>query len=578
MSAKRAITEIPNVITTELDMASPPEMMRLFRQTDSQIFTGYDTYAGMLDDVIIDKLTVLSERCAKTLTAKNGCVVMGGAGTSGRLSMFVTRACNHLMNSDVPNERAKFRYLMAGGDVALIRAFEGAEDDAALGARELKQITEGCDDVFYVGITCGMSAPYVAGQLEAVANGIVPGHGVLLAFNPTELARRLKVDGWNMTFGDVVDHISDCDNMTIVNPILGPEPVTGSTRMKSGTGTRIVLETIYRPAIALAQGRIAAVDLRATVVKILLAYRDTLADFYLANMKIAELVAMGGDALRGNGHIYYLGTGGVDAAGRPDEKISDAGIIGLIDASECPPTYGASFDDVRGFLLGGWRAMFPFDDKDLTDNGKYYHISFEEFAEEIAPTLSTNDLCVFLDDCAEQRALMAQAKARGAKIAQVTFDGVAAASPDADLKIMLSAGRDELCGMSLVGLQIKLLANALTTGAFVLKGKVYGNRMIDLKISNNKLFHRTVGIVVDLMHVGEDAATDAVLRAVFETDTLTAAEKETTISDIIDRSQQVSKVVPKALLIASGRFDYAGAAKALDENPMVRAVLASVSK
>ncbi len=100
---------------------------------------------------------------------------------------------------------------------------------------------------------------------------------------------------------------------------------------------------------------------------------------------------------------------------------------------------------------------------------------------------------------------------------------------------------------------LKLTLNAITTGAHVLAGKVYGNRMIDLRISNNKLFHRTISIISDLIGVSAEEALEALLKSIFQTDELTEAEREAPISACIEAAKNVEKVVPKALLIATGQ-------------------------
>jgi len=120
---------------------------------------------------------------------------------------------------------------------------------------------------------------------------------------------------------------------------------------------------------------------------------------------------------------------------------------------------------------------------------------------------------------------------------------------------------------------VKLVLNAITTGAHVLAGKVFSNRMVDLRISNNKLFHRTVSIITDLIGVSAEEAHEALLKAVFQTDELTDAEREAPISACIEAARDVEKVVPKALLIATGRFTYQAATEALKRNPIVRSVI-----
>lgn len=332
-----------------------------------------------------------------------------------------------------------------------------------------------------------------------------------------------------------------------------------------------------RPAIGLAQGWLEDSELEGAVITMLADYREVMSDFYFNTERLGQLVDWGGAALRSGGRIMYVGGGGTAADGTPDENVSDAGLIGLVDASECPPTYGATFDDVRGFVCGGWKGMFPFGGPDLTEHGKHYRIAVTDFEKEMLPTLTENDLVVFLGKFPGRCMLTAKVAEKTSKTCVVTWhedEGPSCASV-CGLLIEL-AGEGELCGSGLIEIQVKLLANALTTGAHVLKGKVFGNRMVDLKISNNKLYHRTVGIVSDLMGVGESEATTAVLRAVFEKDELSAEDRATAIVDVIERAKSVVKVVPKALLLATGKFTYGGACKALDENPMVRTVLASV--
>ena len=168
------------------------------------------------------------------------------------------------------------------------------QDDPHLGIRELKAVTDGAPRSMLVGITCGISAAYVLGQIEhgmatdrcvvplvvarraALAEGGLSHrlllHGssmatVLMGFNPPELARNMPVDGWDKTCRgacprfcctacDGTDSVhaltactdvalalqraSDKDNI-LLTPVVGPEPITGSTRMKGGTATKILL-------------------------------------------------------------------------------------------------------------------------------------------------------------------------------------------------------------------------------------------------------------------------------------------------------------------------------------------------
>jgi hypothetical protein len=147
-------------------------------------------------------------------------------------------------------------------------------------------------------------------------------------------------------------------------------------------------------------------------------------------------------------------------------------------------------------------------------------------------------------------------------------------APDG-LSIRLPIAPHAVLGWGPLQLGVKLVLNALTTGGHVLAGKVFGNRMVDLRISNNKLFHRTVGIIGDLIHVGPEEAAEALLRSVFQTDSLTEAQRNAPISECIEKAKAVDKVVPKALLMATGKFTYGEASDALARNPVVRGLLAA---
>lgn len=563
MTTRRSITETPNFLTSDIDLASPLEIVRILRQADGQLFSGYLKYAGMFDAETFDTLERLARRTAAALRRPDGRVILSGAGTSGRLAMVGARVFNRALGC--PPDAPVFRYLMAGGDPALIQAQEGAEDSATQGVADLEAAAGGAGDVIFVGTTCGFSAPYIGGQIDACL-GRDDRHAVLLGFNPVELARCTLVEGWDKTFLEIAQAMQAHGNADILNPVLGPEPVTGSTRMKSGSATKILLEVLFLTSIALAQGRIADAGLRRTIIAGLLAYEDASRSVFLRAEAIGRLVEAGGATLRAHGRICYLGDASGTAGG------GDTGILGLIDASECPPTFGARFEDVRGFLLNGWRGLFPDGSVDLSARDAHYRISLDDFRRDKLPGLGANDLCVTVGDFAGRDELLAGAKARGAVTAAISWAGGCAA----DIPIVLEAEPHPLLGDGPLELQVKLVLNALTTGAHILAGKVFGNRMVDLRISNNKLFHRTVGIIGDLMRVDHDRAVESLLCAVFETDSLTDAQRETPISECIERAKNVDKVVPKALLLASGRFTCAQAAKALERNPIVRSLLADL--
>jgi N-acetylmuramic acid 6-phosphate (MurNAc-6-P) etherase len=453
-------------------------------------------------------------------------------------------------------------------------------------------------------------------------SGKVKGHAVLLGFNPVELARNTPIEGWPTNFQETAQKIAEIERVngaaTLLAPIVGPEPITGSTRMKSGSATKIVLEAMFEAAGAVDAQGADELDEDLTgalehVVRILLAeYENATRDAYGPIESIAKLIEAGGETLRRKGHIYYIGATGaetvesgcgpscdhdhehetaeVDEEGHehshhPTLLRSEAGILGLIDASECPPTYGAAFEDVRGFLHGGWPALLPGAEVDLSRRGTHYQIGLEDFRSQKLGGLQVTDLVVALGNFPDRDALLSAARAKGAHTSAVVLAQAGGDAVECDILVELkpnltsiNADHDDENGSTEllsgpIQLAFKLVLNALTTGAHILTGKVYGNRMVDLRISNNKLFHRTVGIISDLMKVDQDRATEALLRSVYETDSLTEAQTTLPIRDHIETAKSVDKVVPKALFMATGQFSYKEATAALAENPVVRTAI-----
>jgi len=120
--------------------------------------------------------------------------------------------------------------------------------------------------------------------------------------------------------------------------------------------------------------------------------------------------------------------------------------------------------------------------------------------------------------------------------------------------------------------------NALTTGAHILCGKVYQNRMVDLRISNNKLYYRTLGIIQHITGVSAEQARRCLLRAIFQTARLTPAMLHATPSRCVEAATNATKVVPKALVMAGGRVSYAEADRMIRREPIVRAAIEKLKK
>lgn len=596
VSQAQSITEMPNDLTRDIDIADAGGIVDLLCRTDAEMFHGWESYQGLAASEIRERIAEVIEHVEPLIRdGANGAIVISGAGTSGRLAMFAARTFNRLM-ADVGKSQV-FRYLIAGGDRALIKAQEGAEDNPGQAVEDLQATIQGASHVAYIGVTCGMSAPYIAGQLDYTldqANMI----SVLLGFNPIDLARNTPIEGWKKTFLDVARRVEASSQSVVLNPVIGPEPIAGSTRMKGGSATKLLLELIFSLAIlrtadsrtldALHPELRVNAPLPELLDRLIQHYDEARIATYRERDGIAQLVQIASEALKAKAHIYYLGR-------------DVYGTLGTIDASECPPTFGADFEDVRGFIDQGWLGLLG-PGKDLGHIGPAYRISLEEFEKEKLPYLAECDLVIGLgtpDDLAFLGPLLTRAQQAGARTGALvlgTAQARAAAAEEAapqepeELPSALAKRLDTIVAPAIVPsgfihgynmlaeFATKLILNAITTGAHVISGKVYQNRMIDLKISNTKLYHRTIKIISTIMGVSEKVARDSLLRAIYETDVIDSGQARASISRHVETATGKEKVVPKALLIATGKFTYEGASNALRKDPVVRNVVTKTLK
>ncbi|MBV9109157.1 MAG: N-acetylmuramic acid 6-phosphate etherase [Gemmatimonadetes bacterium] len=229
------LTEQRNPATTDIDRLSALEVVRVINDEDHGIAPAVGT---QLEQVA--RAVELAEEAFRS----GGRLIYVGAGTSGRLGV--------LDASEMPptygTDPRMVQGIIAGGREALTNAVEGAEDSREAGGRAVDEMeVDGRDFVF--GIAASGTTPYVHGALtRAKQRGSKT--GFLLCTYPQE---------WMLEVYDVV-----------IAPLVGPEVVTGSTRMKAGTATKLVLNMISTGAM-IRLGKVFGnlmVDLRATNQKL----------------------------------------------------------------------------------------------------------------------------------------------------------------------------------------------------------------------------------------------------------------------------------------------------------------------
>ena len=231
---ERLTTEQQNPASANVDELESLQIVQLMNREDRKVA---DAVAA--EDAKIAQAVELIVNAIK----HGGRLIYMGAGTSGRLGVLDASECPPTFNTDPEMVVG----LIAGGHGALVRSIEGAEDFPEYGARDLVEIKLTAKDVV-VGIATSGRTPYVIGGIQ-YANELGC-HTIGLACNrESELESVAKVT---------------------ICPVVGPEIVSGSTRMKAGTATKLVLNTLTT-ATMIRLGKTYGnlmVDLRATNSKL----------------------------------------------------------------------------------------------------------------------------------------------------------------------------------------------------------------------------------------------------------------------------------------------------------------------
>ena len=205
---KKIATEQRNPNTMNIDTLSTLDMVKLINQEDHRVAEA----VAEVTDKIAQAIDVIADRLSK-----GGRLIYCGAGTSGRLGILDAVECPPTYSTEPEMVQA----LMAGGYPAIFKAVEGAEDSKELGVQDMKGINFAAGDVL-VGIAASGRTPYVLGCME--------------------YAKELGAPTVSVTCcpGSVLDNFADIG----IAPCPGPEVITGSTRMKSGTAQKMVLNML----------------------------------------------------------------------------------------------------------------------------------------------------------------------------------------------------------------------------------------------------------------------------------------------------------------------------------------------
>nr|XP_034369777.1 glucokinase regulatory protein isoform X2 [Arvicanthis niloticus] len=380
------ITEKSNPLTRNLDKADAEKIVQLLGQCDAEIFQEegqiMPTYQRLYSESILTTMLQVAAKVQEVLKEPDGgLVVLSGGGTSGRMAFLMSVSFNQLMKG--LGQKPLYTYLIAGGDRSVVASREQTEDSALHGIEELKKVAAGKKRVVVIGISVGLSAPFVAGQMDYCMDNTDVFLPVLVGFNPVSMARSDPIEDWKSTFRQVAERMQKMQEKQeafVLNPAIGPEGLSGSSRMKGGSATKILLETLLLAAHkTVDQG---VVSSQRCLLEILRTFERAHQVTYSQSSKIATLTKQVSISLEKKGRVHLVGW-------------QTLGIIAIMDGVECIHTFGADFQDIRGFLIGDHSDMFNQKDE-LTNQGPQFTFSQDDFLTSILPSLKEIDTVVFI--------------------------------------------------------------------------------------------------------------------------------------------------------------------------------------
>jgi N-acetylmuramic acid 6-phosphate etherase len=213
--------------------------------------------------------------------------------------------------------------------------------------------------------------------------------------------------------------------------------------------------------------------------------------------QIENLVTIIAEKLSLGGRLFYIGAG-------------TSGRLGILDASECPPTFGVEDNLVIGLIAGGDKAIRKAVEnaEDSTNQGwrdlQVYNISKKDIVIGIAASGTTPYVVSTLKIANEHHI----------STGCITMNVGSPLALVAKYPIVAVVGPEFVTGSSRMkaGTAQKLILNMITTTTMILLGKVKGNKMVDMQLSNNKLVHRGTKMIMDSLQIDESLAHKLLLK------------------------------------------------------------------
>ena len=214
---------------------------------------------------------------------------------------------------------------------------------------------------------------------------------------------------------------------------------------------------------------------------------------------ISQAVELVVKALKSGGRLLYFGAG-------------TSGRLGVVDASECPPTFGTPYGMIEGYIAGGKEAMFRAQEgaEDYEENGAKDILQAQVTSKDVVCGIAASRRTPYVIGAVKK------AKELGATTLYITCNPRENFNiKEVDVAICPYIGPEVIMGSTRMksGTAQKLVLNMLTTTAMIRMGKVYENMMIDLQMTNKKLVERSKRIVMTITGVNYDDASNYLQQA-----------------------------------------------------------------
>ena len=217
-----------------------------------------------------------------------------------------------------------------------------------------------------------------------------------------------------------------------------------------------------------------------------------------ARTSLAAAIEAGKRALAKGGKLFYVGAG-------------TSGRLGVLDAAECPPTFCTSPELVQGIIAGGAGALVRSSEslEDRPEDGERAIAHHQITNLDVVIGITAGGTTPYVHGA------LKAAKERGATTIAIACVPSSQVAIDADLDIRLLVGAEILAGSTRLkaGTVTKMALNIISTGIMVGLGKVYGNRMIDVAVTNSKLSDRAIRIITDLTDLNRQQARELLQRS-----------------------------------------------------------------